>query len=213
MVNTLKSKNWVKYKSYLLTGEWHIHTNYTDGHNSVDDYCRQALKLGIPLVVFSEHVRQRIDYDFNALLGEIELARSRYPELAILSGCEAKVLENGKLDVSDEILEQCEIVLMAFHSFPIDAGKYYDALRIALASPKVDIWAHPGLFLIKNDLTLSNSQIEEVANIARRNSVLIELNARYDMPPKEWLDKLKGRVGFVRGSDIHSLSDFKKGIR
>jgi len=208
MVSTLRYKNWMEYEPYLLTGEWHIHTNYTDGHNSVDEYCDKALKLGIPLVVFSEHVRRRLDYDFNALLKEIELARRKYPELIILPGCETKVLETGELDVSDEIMGQCEIVLMAFHSFPVDVSRYYDALRTALANPRVDVWAHPGLFLARNGLTLSKGQIEEIFSIARQNSVLIELNARYDMPPKEWLDILKDKAKFVKGNDTHGLDEW-----
>lgn len=209
-MNFFKFKNWTKYEPYLLSGEWHVHTSYTDGDNSVDDCCRQASRLGIPLIVFSEHVRQRLDYDFGALLAEIESARKKYPGLIVLTGCEAKVLESGGLDVSDEILPQCDIVLMAFHSFPASVPQYYDAVRVALTNPRVDIWAHPGIFLTHNNLALSRGQIEEITRIACENNVLIELNARYGMPPKEWLDVMKGKVRFVRGRDIHCLGDFSR---
>lgn len=210
MASSLRYKNWVKYKPYLLSGEWHIHTNYTDGKNSVNDYCMKASKLGIPLLVFSEHVRRVLDYDFDALLEEIASARRKYPELFILSGCETKVLETGELDASDEVLQRCEIVLMAFHSFPADVNQYYDAVRTALANPRVDVWAHPGLFLAENNLTLKRSQLEEVFSLASENNVLIELNAKYNLPPKEWLHMLKGKVVLVRGSDVHSLKDFER---
>lgn len=210
MANSLRYKNWMKYEPYLLSGEWHIHTNYTDGTNSVNEYCKEALKRGIPLLVFSEHVRRTLDYDFYALLEEVELARRKYPELIILSGCEAKVLETGELDASDEILEQCEIVLMAFHSFSANMNRYYDAVRIALANPRVDIWAHPGLFLVESNLTLEGSQLEEMFSIASENNVLIELNAKYNLPPKEWLDIMKYKAKFVRGNDIHNLRDFER---
>lgn len=209
MASTLRYKNWMKYEPYLLSGEWHVHTSYTDGENSVNEYCEKAIESGIPLIVFSEHVRRSLDYDFYALLKEIKLAQRKYPELIILPGCETKVLDTGELDVSDEILGQCEIVLMAFHSFPVDVSQYYDALRIALANPKVDVWAHPGYFLAKNGLTVGKSQIEEISSIACQHNVLIELNTRYNMPPKEWLDILSSKAKFVKGNDIHSLSDFK----
>lgn len=124
-----KYKNWMKYADYLRTGQWHIHTNYTDGENSVDDCCQQAIASKIPLVVFSEHVTRNLDYDFKALQREIELARQKYPGLIILSGCEAKVLETGELDVTQEVLDLSEIVLMAFHSFPADGYLYYQALK------------------------------------------------------------------------------------
>ena len=90
----------MKYANYLYTGQWHIHTNYTDGDNSVDNYCRQAIASKIPLVVFSEHVRRNLNYDFHSWLSEIKQARRKYTGLIILSGCEVKVLETGELDVS-----------------------------------------------------------------------------------------------------------------
>jgi DNA polymerase (family 10)/putative hydrolase len=205
-----KYKNWMRYANYLRTGQWHIHTNYTDGDNSVDDCCRQAIASKIPLVVFSEHVRRNLDYDFSALQSEIELARRKYTRLIILSGCEAKVLETGELDVSQEVLTLSEIVLMAFHSFPTDGHLYYQALKVALTNPKVDIWAHPGLFLVRNNITLRTEYLEKISGIAAENNVLVELNTRHNMPSKQWMPILKDKVTFVRGDDIHSLEDFKR---
>ena len=208
-----KYKNWMKYADYLRTGQWHIHTNYTDGENSVDDCCQQAIASKIPLVVFSEHVRRNLDYDFNALQREIELARQKYPGLIILSGCEAKVLVTGELDVTQEVLDLSEIVLMAFHSFPADGYLYYQALKVALTNPKVDIWAHPGLFLVRNNIMIEMDFLKEIFEIAARYNVLIELNARYNMPPNEWMSILRGKIDLVRGDDIHSLEDFRRASR
>jgi DNA polymerase (family 10)/putative hydrolase len=84
-------KTWKKYVDYLLEGEWHIHTNYTDGKNTVFEYCEKAVEIGIPLLAFTEHVRKELTYDFNQFLNEIEEAREEF-DLIILSGCEAKVL-------------------------------------------------------------------------------------------------------------------------
>ena len=120
------------------------------------------------------------------------------------------VVEDGELDVSDEVLEQSEIVLMAVHSFPADVNRYFEAVRTALANPGVDIWAHPGQFLVKNGLTLSRLQAEEIFDTVCRNNVLIELNSRYGMPPKDWRDMLKGKARFVRGDDVHSVTELKK---
>jgi len=202
------SKNWMGYADYLMRGEWHIHTSYTDGENSVDEYCRKAVLIGVPLLVFSEHVRIKMDYDFYKLLNEIEIARGEYPELVILPGCEAKVLSNGSLDVSEDVLDACEIVLMAFHSFPADVDMYLAALEIALANPRVDIWAHPGLFLVRNNIVLDVDRIAHILELAVDNDVLIEINKRYNLPLKEWLYALVEGVMFVRGGDVHRVEDF-----
>ena len=58
------SKNWIKYDEYLLTVDWHIHTNWTDGENTVFEYCERAVQEGIPLIAFIEHVRKKLNYDF-----------------------------------------------------------------------------------------------------------------------------------------------------
>jgi len=210
---SMSCKNWMEYRDYLLAGEWHVHTKYSDGDNTVDEYCRLAVRLGLPLIVFSEHVRRTMDYDFHALLRDVELARRRYAGLIILAGCEASVLESGELDAPEEVLELSQMVLMAFHSFPPDVDRYHDALRIALANPKVDIWAHPGLFLGRNGLSLDARRLRGALDAARENNVLIELNAKYGLPPKEWLDVAGPGACLVRGSDAHSVEDLEKTAR
>ena len=193
-----------------MSGQWHVHTNYVDGANSVDEYCKRAVKLRIPLIVFTEHVRKKLTYRYHDLVEEILTARENYPELIILTGCEAKVLEDGSLDVSTDILRESEIVLMAFHSFPADKEKYVEALKRALSNPRVDIWAHPGLFLRNAGLKLREEEVGAILEIASQENVLIELNAKYGLPSKDWVEigERKG-VKFVLGSDAHGVEELK----
>ncbi len=203
-------KNWKKYEKYLISGQWHVHTNYVDGENTVDEYCKRTVKLRIPLIAFTEHVRKKLTYRYHDLVGEILTAREDYPELIILTGCEAKVLEDGSLDVSEDVLRQSEIVLMAFHSFPADKDKYVEALKTALSNPKVDIWAHPGLFLRNKNFSLRDEEVEDILEKASRENVLIEFNEKYQLPVRSWVEigKKKG-IKFVRGSDVHKIRDLK----
>ncbi len=203
-------KNWMRYENYLMSGEWHVHTNYVDGANTVDDYCKRAVELKIPLIAFTEHVRRVLTYNYRDLVEDVMRARENYPDLIILTGCEAKVLEDGSLDVSDEVLKQSEIVLMAFHSLPGSKDKYIEALTTALSNLRVDIWAHPGLFLRNKNLSLSEEEAEEILEKARKEDVLIEFNGKYGLPLEEWVEigKKKG-VKFVRGSDVHKVGDLK----
>ena len=107
-------KRWHKYEYYLLKGDWHVHTNYTDGKNTVFEYCKQAEENGLELIAFTEHVRKKLDYDFDDFVAEVYSAKDKF-DLEILAGCEAKVLDSeGTLDVSDDILKECEIVLGVF---------------------------------------------------------------------------------------------------
>jgi DNA polymerase (family 10)/putative hydrolase len=202
-------KTWKKYSKYLLSGEWHIHTSFTDGQNSIDDYCKKAIGLSIPLLAFTEHVRRSLRYNFNAYLEDIDRAREQY-DLIVLSGCEAKVLPDGTLDVDDSILEQVDYPIFAFHYFPKNIDVYLDALYSVLKNPFVNTWAHPGLFLKRNDLSLSESELILVFKMLSDNGVLIELNAKYNAPSDAWIDLARQHhVNLVRGSDCHRIEELK----
>ncbi|QYZ79823.1 PHP domain-containing protein [Methanofollis formosanus] len=202
-------KIWKKYSQYLLSGEWHIHTSYTDGESSVDDYCKRAVELGIPLIVFTEHVRHNLSYDFNAYMDDIDNAREKY-DLIILSGCEAKVLPDGTLDVDDDILKQVDYPIFAFHSFPRDIDIYLDALYDVLRNPYVNTWAHPGVFLKRSGLYLSEKRLYNLFKNLNDNDTLIEQNMKYNAPPEAWLNITRRcRVNYVRGSDCHRVGDLK----
>jgi DNA polymerase (family 10)/putative hydrolase len=203
------TRKWEKYKEFLMTGHWHIHTNFTDGHNSVMEYAQKASKLRIPLIAFTEHVRKNLTYDFSEFLKQIEYARKAFPELVILSGCEAKVLPEGSIDCSQWILEGVDFKLFAFHSFPADVAIYLDALYKVIHSGQCDAWAHPGLFFKKNPtLSLSDEQLKAVFKLVEKNNILIEINERYNLPSQHWLKIIKDTINkdlFVRGSDVHSV--------
>ena len=196
-------KIWKKYSRYLLSGEWHIHTTYTDGKSSVGDYCKRAGEVGIPLIAFTEHVRKDLRYDFNAYIEEIETARDTY-DVIILSGCEAKILPDGTLDVEDNVIGQVDYPIFAFHSFPKDLDTCLDALHTVLKNPLVNTWAHPGVFL----KGVSDEESSRIIALLRDNEILIELNRKYDTPPAAWIDLAKRYdVNFVRGSDCHHCEE------
>ena len=204
-------KVWGKYATYLLEGEWHIHTSYTDGENTVFEYCQKAVEEGIPLVAFTEHVRRNLNYDFRSFLNEIEQVRAKF-NLVILSGCEAKVLPGGELDIEDWVLQEVDYPIFAFHSFPNDIEEYLRSLKVILSNMYVNTWAHPGLFIIRYGLNLSDKELIEIFQLMNWYDVLLEINEKYGMPLIGWLDLARSLdVRLVRGGDIHCTNDISKG--
>ncbi len=204
-------KKWEKYKKFLKKGAWHIHTDYTDGRNSIFEYCRQAEKLNIPLIVFTEHVRRKMYYDFRDLKKEIEAAKKKF-NLEIVLGCEAKVLdEKGSLDSSDDILKESEIVLGSFHSVIFKNKKdFLKALKNMIKNPYVDVWAHPGLFYLHRNFNLSKKELYEITRLCSKNKVLIEINLKYNLPEKKLLFAAKkNKIKFIYGLDAHSINDLE----
>lgn len=204
-------KRWHKYEDYLLKGDWHVHTNYTDGKNTIYEYCEQAEKNGLELIAFTEHVRRSLDYNFDEFLTDIYAAKDRF-DLEILAGCETKVLDSkGTLNISDEVLKECEIVLGAFHRFePVEKDAYITALKNMLSNPDVDIWAHPTLFT-KNKFALSIVDINNILNLSLQYEILIEKNMKYNLPGGIFL-KIASNLGckFVTGSDAHQVNELLK---
>jgi len=202
-------KLWKEYDGFLHKGEWHVHTSYTDGSDSVREYCRRAEELAIPLIAFTEHVRRELSYDFTSFISDIEDARQNF-SLTILSGCEAKVLPGGDLDVEREIIREVDYPIFAFHSFPKDQMIFLQSLKRVLKNKYINAWAHPGYFLAKNNLELADADLSDILKIMNEHDVLLEVNSRYLLPPKRWID-LAGRheVKTVNGSDVHSIDELK----
>ena len=195
-----------------MTGEWHVHTTYTDGENTVEECCSEASALGIPLIAFTDHVRVDLDYDFNAYLSDIVTAREKF-DIIILSGCEAKVLPGGELDVDKSILRYVDYPILAFHSFTKDIEMYIDSLKTALKNPYVCAWAHPGLYLSSNNFTLRPDDLQDILKLLKKNNVLLEINENYDLPMDIWIAESK-KIGVktVRGSDVHEIKELKRSV-
>jgi len=200
-------KTWKRYRELLGVGEWHIHTRYTDGHNTIEEYCQKATDLGVPLIAFTEHVRRDLDYDFNAFLADIEEARDTF-DLIILSGCEAGILPGGGLNVPEWILREVDYPIVSFHAFPCDIKLYIHSLIACFRSAHVNTWAHPGAFLNRFNLALMESEIVAILKEMAKRDIALESNRKYAVPEDLWIE-LAARycVPIVRGSDVHTVED------
>ncbi|CEG11020.1 conserved hypothetical protein [groundwater metagenome] len=201
-------KTWQKYEKFLMSGNWHIHTNYTDGKDKIFDICEIGSKKNIPLIAFTEHVRKNLSYNFADFLNDIEEARKIYRNIIILSGCEAKILPGGEIDVSEDILTKVDYPIIAFHSFPNDKDLYLKSIKKAIENKYVNTLAHPGYFLIKNKLPINNNEVMDILTKIKENNVLLEINTKYGLPPRDWIESaIKIGVRMVRGNDAHSKEE------
>jgi DNA polymerase (family 10)/putative hydrolase len=201
-------KRWQAYSKDLLVGDWQIHSTWSDGKNSILDYCEEARRQGLSLIAFTEHVRRELKYDFSVYVREVDNARSLFPDLKILAGCEAKVLNvQGELDAPETILKECDMVLGAFHSFD-PPERYLEALEAMLSNPWVDIWAHPTLYAHKHGIHLDEQEEERLVRLCMEKQVVIEFNGKYGLPDPSLREKVRAlRALYVYGSDAHSVDE------
>lgn len=204
-------KSWKKYIEFLTEGDWHIHTNYTDGKNTVFEYCEKAVEIEVPLLAFTEHVRKDLNYDFNKFLNDIEFAKKEF-DLIILSGCEAKVLPNGELDIKKDILKKVDYPIFSFHSFPNDIELYVETLKNVLKNKYVNTWAHPGELLLMRNLKFLQDDLKKIFELMHKHEVLFEINRKYNIPTEEWINLARDHnVKIVNGSDAHCIEDLQRG--
>jgi len=201
------AKRWMPHEALLAEGDWHVHSRWSnDAQGTIADYCRQARQNGLRLIAFTEHVRRRLLFDYRAFCDDVERAREAFPDLVILKGCEAKVLNaQGDLDVPDDVLEQCEVVVGSFHSFP-DPTAYVRAIEGMLQNPQVDIWGHPTLYAVRKGIPLDLATVEGLIDLCIQHQVLIEFNAKYRLPGDAMRAMVVDRrAKYVFGSDAHRV--------
>jgi len=203
-------KVWKPYERFLLNGEWHVHTSFTDGKCTAAEIAGAARRADIPLVAFTEHVRKSPAYDFYRFIDAVEDVRSNYPEMVVLSGVEAKILPDGTVDVDDEYLRAVDYPIFAIHGFPADKDLLFHSLMSAIKNRYLNAWAHPYSFFRGGNVRFDDADLSALFTAMAENNVLFELNEKYGMPPDTWIERARNAgVRFVRGSDIHDIEQIK----
>lgn len=133
-----------------MHGEFHVHTNATDGVDSLETMVDTGRDIGYEYIGISDHsVSSTVAFGLSA---EKALARrDRFRELnrerkgfAILFGTECDILDGGEMDYPDEVLKEFDFVIGAVHSrFTQPVREMTDRVVAAVRNPFVNILAHP----------------------------------------------------------------------
>ena len=104
-----------------IRGDLHMHTQWSDGRDSVEAMVQTCVSLGYEYLAITDHSqnaassRTLMPDAVKRQAQEIAAVRERYPQIAILHGCEVDILSDGRLDFSDSLLERFDIVLASLH--------------------------------------------------------------------------------------------------
>jgi DNA polymerase (family 10) len=133
-----------------IRGDLHMHTEFSDGRDTVDAMVETCRSLGYEYLAITDHSprssasRNLSAQSIEEQADQIARLRERYPDIDILHGCEVDILPDGRLDFSDRILERLDIVLASLHE---RAGSSRDDLlrryRAAMEHPLVTLITHP----------------------------------------------------------------------
>lgn len=184
-----------------LAGDCHVHSTWSDGGASIATMARSAAALGHRYLVVTDHsarltVAQGLDrHRLLAQLEEIAALNVTLAPFRVLTGMEVDILEDGTLDLDEDLLARLDVVVASCHSalrLPRDAMTR--RLVAAVANPHVDILGH----LTNRKLTGRGRQpsevdIDVVLAAAARFDTAIEINCR-----PERLDPPEGVLALVR---------------
>ena len=166
-----------------LKGTLHNHSTYSDGKHAILEMAQAAKKLGFEYFGITDHSKSA--YYANGLdeqrvllqHQEIDQINAQYPDLCILKGIEADILNNGDLDYSQDFLKTFDFVVASIHSnLQMNETKATERMIKAIENPYTTIIGHPtGRLLLRRDGYPLNMQ--KVIDACAANEVALEINA------------------------------------
>jgi DNA polymerase (family 10) len=196
-----------------IRGDLQMHTSATDGKNTIAEMAQKAKEMGYAYLAITDHskaVRVAGGLDEKRLakhLQEVEKAGGKIPGIRILKGVEVDILADGSLDLKDDILKECDVVLASVHSrFNMEEGEMTRRIIKAIGNPHVSILAHPtGRLILEREAYKVN--LKEVFQAAIDHGVVLEINAYPDRLDLRDVDaRMAKEMGarLVISTDAHS---------
>jgi DNA polymerase (family 10) len=138
-----------------LRGDLHTHSTYTDGRASIEQMARCARDCGLEYLAVTDHSRRLtmvhgLDPErLHEQWGEIEQIGAHLDGITILRGIEVDILEDGSLDLPDEVLAELDWVVASVH-YNLEQAPQEMTRRLvrAIRNPNVDVIGHPSGRLI-----------------------------------------------------------------
>ena len=200
-----------------LKGDLHAHTDWSDGNNTLEEMVQAARSYGLKYLAITEHSdRLKIAGGLEssrllAQIDEIERLNQELSDITLLKGIEVEILQDGSLDLCDEVLGRLDLVIGSIHSyFGLPLDKQTDRILRAMDHKYFTILAHPINRLINERLPIEVDMIKVIQKAQDRGCYL-ELNSNprrldlYDTYCQ--IAKDKGVLVSI-DSDAHSVNSF-----
>lgn len=184
-----------------LLADYHTHTTYSgDGKGTMEQNVLAAIAKGLKVLAISDHGPGHMGYGiaykkYPAMREELDRLQEKYPQIRLLLGIEANVMnESGQLDVDEAFLKYNDVLLAGYHfgsspkeklsdvkihwyNFMSKKSDYYFkkakelntiAFIKALEQYPINILTHPG--------AKGPAYLEEVAKAALKRNTAMEIN-------------------------------------
>ncbi|MEX0820117.1 MAG: DNA polymerase/3'-5' exonuclease PolX [Pirellulaceae bacterium] len=197
-----------------IRGDLHMHTTATDGRGTLDEMVDAARQRGLSYIAITDH-SQRVSMARGlnaervlAQWEEIDALNKRLQgKFRVLKGIECDILEQGGMDLPDDVLAQADWVLASVH-YGQQQSRDQITKRIlgAIENPAVTAIAHPTGRLI-NRREAYEVDMDAVFSAAAEHGKLLELNAnpaRLDLHDIHCAAAKSHGIPIVINTDAHS---------
>ena len=203
-----------------IQGDLHMHTNASDGHNTIREMADAALACGYKYIAITDHSKNLAmtnGLDEKRALEHIkhihEVDKKMEGRIRVFAGIEVDILADGALDLDDEVLAQMEIVIASVHS-RFDQPRDEITARVirAIENPYVRILGHPtGRLLLRREPFAMDMGV--VLRRAAELGVAVEHNAapeRLDLNERDLRLAKELGCSIVINSDSHDVRNLGK---
>jgi DNA polymerase (family X) len=200
-----------------IRGIIHSHSNWSDGSQTVEEMANACIEQGFEYLVISDHSKSA--FYANGLSEERVREQHRYVDelnvklapFRIFKSIESDILNDGRLDYSDQILSSFDLVIASVHSnLKMSEEKAMSRLLTAVQNPHTRILGHPTGRLL---LSRAGYPVDHYTLIdaCADYGVVIELNAhprRLDLDWR-WISyALQKNVLISIDPDAHSINGY-----
>jgi len=193
-----------------IRGNLHSHTKASDGHNTPREMAEAAKDRGWAYLAITDHskavtVANGLDADRLAKqIDEIDALNDELDGITLLKSIEVDILEDGRLDLPDDILERLDLRVCAVHShFKLSRDKQTERVMRAMDNPNFTILAHPTGRLIGSREGYA-LDVERVIAHAKETGCFLEINAQ---PERLDLDDVHAKMARDAGVKLSIATD------
>jgi DNA polymerase (family 10) len=199
-----------------LRGDLHTHTKETDGHATLLEMAEAAEERGYDYVAVTEHSKRvtmarGLDAKrLSAQIKEIDRLNGKLKGIVLLKGIELDILEDGSLDLPDDILKELDLTVCSVHyNRKLSREKMTERVIRAMDNPYFNIFGHPTGRLI-NERPPYEIDLEHIMEAAGERGCFLEINAHPDrLDLSDRYCKMAKDMGLklAVSTDAHSASD------
>ncbi|MBI4341395.1 MAG: DNA polymerase/3'-5' exonuclease PolX [Candidatus Omnitrophica bacterium] len=166
-----------------LRGDFHIHTNWSDGSDSLPEVVRAGEQMGYDYIAICDHSQSlKVAHGMTVerlrqQMKEIRQLNARSRSFRVLMGAEVDILNEGRMDYPDEVLAELDFVVGSIHSgFTQSEAALTKRMITAMRNPYVTLIAHPTGRLMGQREPYA-IDLEAVFRAAKETGTAMEINA------------------------------------